>query len=89
MMGRFDVLGNVVLLTSRANAERIGAQVSTVVNREERWAAGASKRFNDAWLSYKVMGMETRIVREKILAFWALVRSQVVQAPLPAEFAWR
>lgn len=89
MMGRFDVFGNAVLLTPRANAERIWEKVAAVVSKEDQWATGVSRLPNGAGLMFKVLGMESRMVRDKIRAFWALVRSEVVFSLLPAEFAWR
>jgi len=89
VMGEFDVFGNVILLTPRRHADRIFAQVSAVVNRAEKWAAGASRLPNDAGLIYKVVGMETAPVRARIREFWSVVRSEVVGARVPREFAWR
>jgi hypothetical protein len=40
-------------------------------------------------LIYKVVGMETAPVRAKIREFWSIVRSEVVGAQVPPEFAWR
>jgi urease accessory protein len=89
MMGQFDVFGNVVLLTPRANADRILEQVPAMLNREAHWAAGASRLPNNAGLIYKVLGRETRLVREKVREFWSVVRRIVVGCSLPGEFPWR
>jgi len=89
VMGEFDVFGNVILLTPKQHADRIFEQVPAVVNRSEQWAAGASRLPNDAGLIYKVVGMETALVRAKIRSFWSIVRPEVVGADVPHEFAWR
>jgi urease accessory protein len=89
VMGEFDVFGNVILLTPRRYADRIFEQIPAVVNRTEKWAAGASRLPNDAGLLYKVVGMEVAPVRAKIREFWAVVRPEVVGARIPREFAWR
>jgi urease accessory protein len=89
VMGEFDVFGNVILLTPRRHADRIFEQIPAIVNLEEKWAAGASRLPNDAGLIYKVVGMETALVRSRIREFWSVVRPEVVGAPIPSEFAWR
>jgi len=89
MMGEFDVFGNVILLTPKQHADRIFAEIPAAVNLEEKWAAGAGRLPNDAGLIYKVVGMETAPVRAKIREFWSFVRSEVVGAQVPREFAWR
>ena len=89
VMGEFDVFGNVILLTPKAHADRIFAQVPAVVNTTEKWAAGAGRLPNDAGLIYKIVGMETAMVRARIREFWSLVRREVAGALVPREFAWR
>jgi urease accessory protein len=89
MMGEFDVFGNVILLTPKPHADRIFEQIPAVVNLQEKWAAGASRLPNEAGLIYKVVGMETAPVRARIREFWTVVRSEVVGARVPREFAWR
>jgi urease accessory protein len=89
VMGEFDVFGNVILLTPKWHADRIFEQVPAVVNPAEKWAAGPSRLPNDAGLIYKVVGMETAVVRARIREFWSVVRPEVVAARVPREFAWR
>jgi urease accessory protein len=89
VMGEFDVFGNVILLTPKRHADRIFEQVPAAVNLTEKWAAGAGRLPNDAGLIYKVVGMETAPVRDRIRQFWSVVRPEVVGARVPREFAWR
>jgi urease accessory protein len=89
VMGEFDVFGNAILLTPRRHADRIFERLSAVVNPTEKWAAGASRLPNDAGLIFKVVAMETAQVRARIRDFWSVVRSEVVSALIPREFAWR
>jgi len=89
IMGAFDVFGNVILLTPKRHADPIFEQVPAVVRLDERWAAGASRLPNDAGLIYKVVGMESAVVRSKIREFWSIVRPEIVGARVPPEFAWR
>ena len=89
IMGEYDVFGNVLLLTPEEQAEQIFEAVPAVFNREQQWAAGASHLPNKAGLIYKVVGMESQIVRAKIREFWELVRRTVMGTTLPPEFLWR
>ena len=50
--------------------------------------AGASRLPNDAGLVYKVLGTETQPVKAEVLAFWDLVRREVVGVPAPAPRPW-
>lgn len=89
VMDGFDVFGNVVLLTPREHAEAILGQVPATWDRGENWAAGASRLPNDAGLVYKVLGVESAVVRRKVREFWSLVRPQVTGFPVPEVFPWR
>lgn len=89
VMGDYDVFGNVILLTPKHHADRIFEQVPAVFNPDEGWAAGASRLPNDAGLIYKIVGMESHVVRSKIREFWSIVRPQIVGASVRPEFAWR
>ena len=89
VMGEFDVFGNVVLLTPKPHADRIFAQVEATYDRETSCAAGVSRLPNDAGLVFKVLGMESSVVRAKVREFWGLVRSEVTGFSIPKEFPWR
>ncbi|WP_342644242.1 urease accessory protein UreD [Rhodoligotrophos ferricapiens] len=88
VMGKFDVFANVLLLTPKVHAESLFAQVEPVIDEKAGWAAGVSRLPGDAGLIYKVLGMETQLVRAKVRAFWSLVRQQVKGVPVPEEFLW-
>jgi urease accessory protein len=83
VMGPFDVLGTVLLLTSRSRAERVFEEVPAAFTMSEGWAAGASHLPNDAGLLYKILGTESHVVLEQVRKFWALVRRETVGVPLP------
>jgi urease accessory protein len=89
VMGGFHVFGNVLLLTSAPAAERVLAQVPSVVDHADGWAAGASRLPNNAGLSYKILGMESEPVRAKVRDFWSTARLAIVGRPAPARFPWR
>jgi urease accessory protein len=88
VMGTFDVFANVTLITPRRRADEIFEQVIPGADASTGCVAGASRLPNDAGLVYKVLGMETEPVKAKVRAFWALVRQQVLGAPIPAARPW-
>jgi urease accessory protein len=88
VMGRFDVLANVTLVTPERHARAILEQIIPGRDVSSDCVAGASRLPNEAGLVYKVLGMETEPVKSKVRAFWALVRQQVAGAPIPAARPW-
>ncbi|HEY4260893.1 MAG TPA: urease accessory protein UreD, partial [Schlesneria sp.] len=89
VMGKYDVFGNVILLTPKENSDRIFEQIPAEFNEEEGWAAGASRLPHDAGLIYKVVATETATAKAKVRDFWAVVRPEIVGAAIPRQFAWR
>ncbi len=89
VMGGFDVVANVVLLTSAARADRVMAQLPAAATMAGPAVAGASRLPNGAGLIYRVLGTDSEPVRAVVRDFWSLVRQETVGAPLPAQFRWR
>lgn len=89
VMDKFDVLGNVVMLTPRAVADRVRTRIGAEVDLAAGIAFGASQLPNDAGLIYKVLGRETAQVRAKVREFWAVAREEATGAGLPPQFFWR
>jgi urease accessory protein len=88
VMGNFDVLANVTLITPRQHSGPIFEQLVPGADTSAACVAGASRLPNDAGLVYKVLGMETEPVKAKVREFWDLVRRQVLGAPVPAARPW-
>lgn len=88
VMGGFDIVANVILVTPPRNAATIFEQVASGADAGAGCMAGASRLPNDAGLVYKVLGMETEPVKARVLAFWDLVRREVTGAPAPASRTW-
>jgi len=86
VMGKFDVIANVILVTPRHHADRIFEQAGAGADAE--WMAGASRLPGDAGLSYKVIGTSTPAVQSKVREFWSLVRQEVLGAPLHPARLW-
>jgi urease accessory protein len=88
MMGGFDIVANVILVTSPRHAATIFEQVASGADADAGCMAGASRLPNDARLSYKVLGTQTEPVKAKVRAFWDLTRQEVTGAPAPASRTW-
>ena len=89
VLGEFDVVANVMLLTSQEHSGRVFESTPACLNRAEGWAAGASRLPNHAGLLYKVLGTEREIVQSKVREFWSAVRQHVKGTKVPEEFRWR
>lgn len=89
VMDSFDVFGNVILLTPKAEADRVAARVGAEVDLAAGIAHGACRLPNDAGLIYKVLGRETLQVKEKVREFWAIAREEVTGASIPPPYFWR
>jgi urease accessory protein len=88
VMGRFDVLANVTLITPQRHASRIFEQVVPGPDPSTDCVAGASRLPGDAGLAYKVLGMETEPVKAMVRAFWMLARREVTGARIPESRPW-
>jgi urease accessory protein len=88
VMGKFDVLANVTLVTPQRHARKIFEQVVPGADASADCMAGASRLPGDAGLVYKVLGRETEPVKAMVRAFWKLVRQEVAGAPIPAARPW-
>ncbi|HEY6310050.1 MAG TPA: urease accessory protein UreD [Streptosporangiaceae bacterium] len=88
VMGKFDVLANVTLVTTRQHTERVFEQVGDCAGFTAECVAGASRLPHDAGLVYKVLGTKTEPVKAMVRAFWNIVRQQVTGAPIPAARPW-
>ena len=89
MMGSFDVLGNVVLLTPKDVAERVHARIEAEVDLTQGLAFGSCRLPNEAGLIFKALGHETAQVKAKVREFWAIAREEATGAGLQPQFFWR
>ncbi len=89
VMGRFDVLGNAVLLTPPEFAERVLAALPAGIDAAAGLAFGASRLPNDAGVIYKVLGAESAPVRARLREFWSLARETVLGVGVPPVESWR
>ncbi len=89
VMGPFDVLANVILLTAKDAADRVHARVEADVDLANGVAFGACHLPNDAGLVFKALGRETLQVKAKVREFWAIAREEITGTALPPPFFWR
>jgi len=89
VMGPFDVFANVIVLTPKAHADRIHEHMLAEVDCKAGIAFGACRLPNDGGLVFKVLGMETQQVKNKIREFWSVTREVVTGSKIPREFLWR
>jgi urease accessory protein len=89
VMGRFDVFGNVLVLTPKAHADAILARTPAVCDPAGQWMAGANRLPHDAGIIYKVLGMQSEQVKRIVRSFLAVVREEVKGKPLPKAFHWQ
>jgi urease accessory protein len=89
VMGPFDVLANVILLTPKDNADRVDARIGAAVDLEQGVAYGACRLPNDAGLIFKVLARETAQAKARVRDFWGIVREEITGTALPPPFFWR
>ena len=87
VMGDYEVLANVILLTPKPMAERIYSQCEP--RFDERLMAGVTSLPNECGLIYRVMGYDSQSVKHAVREFSSLVRQTVKGYPLAADFPWR
>jgi urease accessory protein len=88
VMGRFDVVANVFLVTPPPIAARVFEEVVPGFDAGLDCVAGADRLPNGAGLVYKVLGMETEPVKATVRAFWDLARRHVTGASIPVARLW-
>ncbi|MFF7190410.1 urease accessory protein UreD [Streptomyces sp. NPDC008222] len=88
VMGPFNVLANVIVLTPPSHTQAIYEQVVPGADPDAGCMSGASLLPNEAGLAYKVIGMEIEPVKVKVRDFWALVRHEVTGASTATARPW-
>jgi urease accessory protein len=88
VMGSFDVLANVTLVTPPRHADLVYEQITPGFDGETGCLAAASRLPGDAGLVYKVLGAATAPVQAKVREFWELARRAVTGASVPASRPW-
>ncbi len=89
VMGPFDVLGNVVLLTPAEHHQRIAERIVPRYDEVSGVAWGVNWLPNKCGLIFKVLGRESWQVKEAIRLFWRVAREEILNVTLPPPFIWR
>ncbi len=89
IMGKYDVFANVIVLTSKAHADKIYEATTPFIDREHSLACGITHLPNDAGLLFKVLGMEPGPVKAVVREFLSKFRREVKGREVPEEFPWR
>ena len=87
VMGEYEVLANVILLTPKPMADRIYSLCEPRL--DETLMAGVTSLPNGCGLIYRVMGYDSQSVKHAVREFSSLVRQAVRGYPLAADFPWR
>ena len=87
IMGEYEVMANVILLTPKPMADRIYSQCEP--RFDETLMAGITTLPRDSGLIYRVMGYDSQSVKHAVREFSSLVRQTVKGYPLAADFPWR
>lgn len=87
VMGGFDVFGTVYALTGTETAERVLARTPPSYE-PDAVVSGATRLPNGAGVVLRVLGMESGPVRERMRAFWDVVRQETLGVGVPKAFLW-
>lgn len=89
IMGKFDMFSNVIVLTPPDKAKAIYDATEVGFFNNGTLGVGLTRLPNDAGLLYKVVGMESQPVKDRVREFCSTVRMAVKGHPLLPDFPWR
>jgi urease accessory protein len=87
-MGGFDVFGSLFVLTGPAHADAILDGAEPLFGADAAVVSGASRLPNDAGLLFRLLGIGSGPVKERIRELWGIVRQETTGAPVPDAFLW-
>lgn len=87
VMGRYEIYGNVVVITNKAFQEQILKQSSSFYSLELCY--GVSRLPNECGLIFKALSCDSRNMKRCIRQFWQVVRQVTTGYLLPAPFIWK
>ncbi|MBD5305598.1 MAG: urease accessory protein UreD [Bacteroides sp.] len=89
VMGNYEIFANVIVMAPKEVFEKVYAEVTPRIDRENGIATGITTLPNDAGLLFKVLGSNTGKIKKEVRQFASKVRMAVKGKPLPEEFPWR
>ena len=87
VMGSYEVLSQVVVLTPQHSAEQIYRECEPMARPD--FMASATMLPNGAGVIYRIMGMHSQQVKREVRKFCSLVRMTVKGRTLADDFPWR
>lgn len=84
----FDGFANVLCLTPITYAKQIMQLYQAYFAKDKSVFAAVSELPNEAGVILRVVGVESYLIREQVIAFWQVVRQVVKQKNLPSKFIW-
>ncbi|EHW4861620.1 urease accessory protein UreD [Escherichia coli] len=89
IMQYFDIFGNVILLTPKEYHNRILTRIPARFDVEHQIACGTTRLPNHCGLIFKVLGVNSAVVKAEIRKFWRVAREEILGITLPEKFIWR
>lgn len=89
IMGNFDILGNVILLTPSKYHKAILKRSVPKYDETNHLAYGASCLPNNCGIIFKVLTTKSQQAKQAIYDFWKIAREEILQITLQAPFLWR
>ncbi|EFK0327969.1 TPA: urease accessory protein UreD [Escherichia coli] len=89
IMQHFDIFGNVILLTPKEYHNRILTRIPARFDVEHQIACGTTRLPNHCGLIFKVLGVNSAVVKAEIRKFWRVSREEILGITLPEKFIWR
>ncbi|EFN7664775.1 TPA: urease accessory protein UreD [Escherichia coli] len=89
IMQHFDIFGNVILLTPKEYHNRILTRIPARFDIEHQIACGTTRLPNHCGLIFKVLGVNSAVVKAEIRKFWRVAREEILGITLPEKFIWR
>ncbi len=89
IMQHFDIFGNVILLTPKEYHNRILTRIPARFDVEHQIACGTTRLPNHCGLIFKVLGVNSAVVKAEIRKFWRVAREEILGITLPEKFIWR
>ncbi len=89
MMNGYEVIGNALLLAPPDTSEELARVLGAGIDTTSRLAFGASLLPGNCGVSFRVLGMTSEAVREKLRECWQQARRVATGFSIPAPFLWR
>ena len=83
VLGRYDVIGGLYVITRRTNATALAEALRVAVDGDPQVLTGVSQLPNDCGVGVRLLGETSAAVRVGLTAAWAAARLHLLGTPLP------